>query len=146
MLMLTHAACKKEKADKQQTPSAAADFDVNTIAQCHKTSNPYPSQIMSGLEGTWVWQSNKCFWTGDTTYVADRQVVITFSDGALYKIFENGVLTSEGSFYLAKSGENWQVITSKSNAFMHGDVLLCKNELVFYSSFIDGCDFYFVRR
>lgn len=139
--------CVKEKADKVPKPEPVANFDLDRMWDCHNTDNPYPSQITGRIIGTWVWQSNRCFWTGDTTFSADRHVVITFTDGGLYKVFEDGKIESEGSFTLSQVDDKiWHVVTSSVSQYLHGYIILCKNEVVFYSSYMDGCDFYFVRK
>lgn len=140
------ASCKKEKAGRLH-PVPSTGFDIGRIRDCHNEENRYPSQITSGLLGTWLWVSNSCFWTGDTTFTANKHVLVTFSDAGMYKVFEDGVIESEGTWKLAQSGNNiWSISTSKHSQYLNGYVWLCKDEVVFFSSYIDGCDYYFVRR
>jgi|GEM_PF-3785020 len=143
VLALSQSACVKEKADKV-TPAAANKFDINRIWNCHDSSNPYPSQINQNLEGTWVWISNSCYWNAGEATSADKHVVVTFNDGGLYEVFENSKIESKGSWKLSQAGNNtWSIITSAPSAYLNGYVLLCSDEVVFYSSYLDGCDYYF---
>ncbi|HYD21683.1 MAG TPA: hypothetical protein VEB40_09435 [Flavipsychrobacter sp.] len=143
---ITAGSCKKEKADKVGASTGPA-FNIAEIMECHNSKNRYPSQIVSALEGTWLWVSNTCFWTGDSTFTADRHVVITFSDAAVYKVFEDGKIESEGTWTLSQSGDNiWSISTTGYSRYLNGYIYLCEDEVVFYSSFMDGCDFYFIRK
>lgn len=139
-------SCKKNKADQLGgTPTIA--FDVAAIMNCHKENNQYPSQITSGLEGTWVWTSNTCYWTGDSTFTPDKHVVVTFSDAGIYKVFEDSKIESEGTWKLSQvDNDIWSLDTEKPSKYLNGYIWLCKNEVVFFSSYLDGCDYYFVRR
>lgn len=140
------SSCRKEKAD-QTSPAPSPDFDLGHIMTCHKEQNRYPSQIISGLEGTWLWVSNTCFWSGDSTFTADRHVVVTFSDAGMYKVFEDSKVESEGTWKLSQAGDDvWSISTTKQSRYLHGYVWLCEDELVFFSSYIDGCDYYFTRK
>lgn len=139
-------SCKKEKADQLNTSVNTPTVDIDRIWNCHSAENPYPSQISANIEGTWVWQSNRCYGSNDTTLSANKHVVVIFNDGGLYKIFEDSKLVSEGTWGLTNTGGNdWVITTSSANSYLKGYVLLCKNELVFSSSYVDGCDYYFIR-
>lgn len=146
VLVLSQTACKKEKSDQISTPTATTSFDVNRIRDCHNNSNPYPSQINSNLEGTWVWVSSSCYWTQNKTTSADKQVVVLFKDAGNYQVFENGALESEGTWKLSQTANNtWNIITSTHSVYLNGYVFLCNDEVVFSSSYLDGCDYYFTR-
>ncbi len=139
-------SCKKEKADRLGVKQTSG-FDVAAIMNCHKEQNQYPSQIISGLEGTWVWTSNTCYWTGDSTFTPDKHVVVTFSDAGVYKVFEDSKIESEGNWKLSQvDNDIWSLNTERHSKYLNGYIWLCENELVFFSSYLDGCDYYFVRR
>lgn len=139
-------SCKKEKAD-QMGATQTAGFDIAAIRNCHMEQNQYPSQITSGLEGTWVWTSNTCYWTGDSTFTPDKHVVVTFSDAGIYKVFEDSKIESEGNWKLSQVDKDiWSLNTERPSKYLNGYIWLCENELVFFNSYIDGCDYYFVRR
>lgn len=140
-------SCKKEKGDaitQQPVPKPGVD----RIWKCHDNENPYPSQINANMEGTWVWQSYTCYGTTEQTLSAGKVVVVTFSDGGLYKVYENSAVIEEGSWTLKQTRQNepWEISTTYPSAYLKGYVLLCKNEVVFYSSYRDGCDYYFTRK
>lgn len=145
-LLLALGSCVSNKADQQAEPQTTKKIEVDRIWQCHDEQNPQPSQINAGLEGTWVWQSSACYWDGHETKSANKQVVITFNDGGLYKVFEDSKIESEGEWNLSKIDGGWTLHTSKPSTYLHGYVLLCGDEVIFYSSYIDGCDYYFTRR
>ena len=140
-------ACNKQKADQINKPEPTDQINYNSITECHKAENPFPSQITANIEGTWVWEKKACFWSGNETFSADKHVVIQFTDGALYKVTEDGKLISEGTWKLSKSGdESWTLNCSESTQYLHGRIILCKDELVLNSSHIDGCDLYYKKR
>ena len=140
------SSCKKEKADTNAGNLAAAKPDIQRIWECHNRNNQYPSQITARIEGTWVWQSRHCGSTASTT-IANKHVVVTFNDGGLYKVFESSRLVSEGSWSLQQDGTtgSWIINTSSSTPYLHGYVLICDGEALFYSGYIDGGDDYFVK-
>lgn len=142
---LAVSGCVKEKADKNGTVAGAA-IETQRIEECSKKENPYPSQINAHIEGDWVWTSKNCPFGGSTT-AADKQVVVKFTDGALYQVFENGTLATEGSFALESSYDGqWRIVPSVATEYINGNVLLCGNELIFTKVATDGCEYYYVRK
>ena len=140
-------SCNKEKADTtKQQPVPRPDIDH--IRKCHNKENPYPSQINANLQGTWVWQSYTCYGAKEQTLSAGKIVVLTFSDGGLYKVYENSAVIEEGSWTLTQNsaGDNWTITTTNPSAYLGGYIVLCKNEVIFSSSYKDGCDYYFTSR
>ncbi|MCB0696520.1 MAG: hypothetical protein KDC07_04100 [Chitinophagaceae bacterium] len=145
-LIAISPGCKKEKADKVTPAGAGSDFDISRIWDCHNNSNPFPSQINKNLEGTWVWISSSCYWNYSEVIAADKQVVLIFKDAGNYQLFENGTVESEGTWKLSQIDNNtWDIVTSAKSKYLHGHILLCNDEVVFYSSYLDGCDYYFRR-
>lgn len=141
-------SCVKEKADKINPSTIVQPIDVNGIRNCHLADNPYPSQISANIEGTWVWVSKACIGRGGSeTFSAGKYVVITFNDGGLYKVFEDSKLVSEGTWTLSQSGNDaWNIVTTSPTTYLHGNVWLCNNEVVFSSGYVDGCDYYFTKK
>lgn len=141
------SACKKQKSDQINKSEETTPIEYNSITECHLKENQFPSQITAAIEGTWVWDKRTCYWSGPQAHTADKHVVVTFNDGGLYKVTEDGKLISEGTWNLVKSTDDfWNINCSEFTQYLHGRVLLCKNELVFYSSYIDGCDYSYKRQ
>lgn len=143
---LAITGCVTEKAD-QSSPANTEPIDVTRIADCHARSNPYPSQIHANLEGSWVLNKMACTFSGATTTITN-QVVLTFNDAALYKVFKDGTLIEEGSYVLtASTNGNWEISNSSSaSEYLNGVAFVCGNELMLYSSFRDGCDHYYIMQ
>ena len=140
-------ACNKNKSDQINQAQATGAVDYNGITECHKKENPLPSQITANIEGFWVWEKKACFWSGQQTFSADKHVVVQFTDGGLYKVTEDGKTISEGSWKLSSTGDDyWALNCSEATHYLQGKILLCKDELVMHSSYIDGCDLYYKRR
>ena len=145
--LFTWTGCKREKSDQLYPNGAVAEINTSALTECHNTENPYPSQITANIEGTWVWQSYRCPMTGTTTNSADKHVVLTFNDGGLFKVFEDSKLITEGEWNLSQVQPGiWEMQTSKPSEYVNGYIWLCKNELLFSSSYLDGCEYLFVKR
>ncbi len=145
--IIATTACNKKKSDQINQPQSTAAVDYNSITECHKKENPLPSQITANIEGIWVWEKKACFWSGQQTFTADKHVVVQFNDGGLYKVTENGKTISEGTWNLSNTGDDfWTLKCTNATHYLQGKILLCKDELVLHSSYIDGCDLYYKRR
>lgn len=144
-IIVAATSCRKEKAD--QVPAQhTGGFNIQEIKDCHSKNNQYPSQIISKLEGTWAWLSYTCYWSADSTFTANKHVVATFSDAGVYRVYENSKIESEGTWKLSQVDNNiWSIITEKPSEYLNGYIWLCNNEVIFQNSFLDGCDYYFVR-
>lgn len=141
------AGCVQEKASTIAEPTKVTAIDINDLWKCQEEQNAHSSQIVQNIEGTWVWQKVYCGWDTITTS-ADKQVVINFNDGGRYRVFENSTVSSEGEWTLVKEQQDgwWRIETEKPSTYVNGLILLCNDELVFYNSYVDGCDYYFTRQ
>lgn len=146
-VFITTASCTREKSDKIYQNGTVENINTIALNDCHNTENPYPSQIAANIEGTWVWQSYRCLMNGQSTKSAEKHVVLTFNDGGLFKVFEDSKLISEGEWHLVQlqSGQ-WEIETSTPSEYVNGHILLCKEDLLFSSGYIDGCDYLFTKR
>lgn len=138
-------SCRKEKADRVDAKPTLG-FNLQEVKKCHQQQNQAPSQITSRLEGTWSWLSFTCHWSLDSTFTADKHVVVTFSDAGVYKVFENSTIESEGTWKLSQTTDNnWTIVTERPSEYLNGYIWLCNDEVIFHNSYLDGCDYYFVR-
>ena len=128
-----HESCKKEK------------IDYEGLWDCHESQNYDSMKLASKLVGSWKWTTQYCYWDG-MTIKADKDVKVTFTSAGTFSVIENSVVVAEG---------NWkpELVVNTSfyldldpfTEYLYGSIVLCDNEVLFYSSAVDGCDYLFVR-
>lgn len=137
-------SCTKHKADNQ--PINITDrIDYQGIHNCHDEENPYDSQIRAKLEGEWLWVKKACYSSGETT-LANRQVILKFTDASVYRITESSRTVAEGTWTLEKTpGGMWQLKAEQPSEYIFGYLLICGDQLLFNGSVLDGCDYLYKR-
>ncbi|MEZ5016839.1 MAG: hypothetical protein R2800_07290 [Flavipsychrobacter sp.] len=146
LLLLSTSACTRKSSDTIAPNNETNPIPFDAIHNCHKASNPYPSQITNNILGNWQWEKTFNPWTQKTTF-ASKHVLIHFNDASTYHITESGVTVATGVWSLKQlSSTEWQLQLTQDYEHTQGTIALCNNELILSSTYVDGPANYFVRK
>ncbi|MEK7226030.1 MAG: hypothetical protein AAB221_10135 [Bacteroidota bacterium] len=133
LVCLCLSACKK-------------DIDVISFSECHQAQNLDSAVIYNKLVGSWKWTKQNCFSSGKTTK-ADKTVIVSFNGNGSFTEMENAAVTAQGTWGLQREDINyWGLSLSQYSKYLWGRILFCNNEVLFNSSYRDGCDNLFERQ
>jgi hypothetical protein len=133
---LLQFSCKKDKVK---------EINQHAIWDCHEEQNPDSASFAAKLAGSWKWTTMHCFWS-DTTVKADKEVRVTFTENGNFYVKENNIVITEGNWKLKHAAwGDWELDTDQYSKYLSGTVLNCDNQLLFYYSYLDGCDYLFKR-
>jgi len=121
------------------------NLDTNSYWHCHTSQNLDSALIAGKLVGSWSWTKQFCFSTGETIN-ANKNVKVNFNSNGTFIVSENSNIATQGNWKLKIVDSNmWGLDLTSPSVYLHGLILICNNEVLFNSSYIDGCDNLFVK-
>lgn len=147
-ILILLISCKKEEIQKERTNQ--------DLWNCHTIANKDEEATKQHLIGTWIWKHKVCpFNPNDVPTSTEHEGL-----SAEFKSDKTLIIRQDGELVLAT---NWDIVvseiyTSSSPALyyklqtdtifgeVYGTIILCDNEALFTSSYLDGCDIRFEKK
>ena len=122
------------------------EINHKKLWKCYDSENYDSLKLASKLVGSWEWISEYNIWAGITTE-ADKAVHITMTPSGGFSVTENSIIVTQGNWQLNHIGGSSFVLELDPQAkdYFYGNIILCDDDLLFYSSPTDGPDYLFVR-
>lgn len=118
--------------------------DWQQIGDCHYAQNDDSTKLTDKLIGNWQWTYHYSELQGTTK--ADKDVKLTFTASGTFSVTENSIVITDGNWKIKYAENNgFKLDLSHSSRYLHGIILLCDNEVLFNSSYVDGNDYLFER-
>ena len=112
---------------------------------CTKLQNLDSSTVGNKIIGAWLLTKQKCYWANETNLLI-YNTKVTFNTDRTYFIKTNNIITVHGNWNLVPINvNNWSLNLTTQNEYLYGCILFCNNQLMFYNSYIDGCDNLFYK-
>ena len=144
LVMLVQISCKKKESTaapvKVDPPIAFGD-----ILNCHRMNPWDSSSIHTKLTGKWKWEYIKCYWNPEDANNEDfRGYEVEFKSDNTLQIKENGQLTQASTWHITDLNDGFfKIDVAAFTPLLRGRILFCDSLVLFYDSYIDGCDNYF---
>ena len=133
MLFAFITACKKNKEQD------------NIFINCNKLQNLDSLTVGNKLLGTWLYTKKKCF-DGSLTSTISQNIKVVFKTNRTYTVITNGTLVLTRNWSLKPVDITlWGLTLLDPDEYLNGGILFCGENLLFYNSFIDGCDNLFIK-
>lgn len=140
-------ACLKNNTNnivvQQQKPPIAID----SILRCYSKTSWDSTTIRTALIGKWQWEFIQCFWQPEKANSEDfKTLVIEFKMNDSLTVYMGNQITQTTSWRVTKQFDGFYKLST--GAFvpqLPGNILLCGNRVVFYDSYVDGCDNFFKK-
>lgn len=131
-------ACKKDAFNLDFTPDGFVD--------CYDNEGYSKEKLASAMAGNWEWQYISCYWTPeDANSEACESCELRLGEDGNFNFVEDGAVSLSGTWTLLESfsAGYYTIQTSPSLEWALGQVYLCDDQLLFFNSYIDGCDNYY---
>ncbi|MFZ1808889.1 MAG: hypothetical protein WAU36_16780 [Cyclobacteriaceae bacterium] len=130
-----------------------APYSIQDLASCYRDQSFTNENLTSKLLDRWAWKFVMC--GGCEGYASDteeKRLEIELGQENLLEIYRAGNLIYQGEWRLEPSFQNgyFRLIMDPFYAIgphvgLHGDIIICDNDLLFFGSATDGFDNFFQR-
>lgn len=120
---------------------------IDSMVRCYNQSLPDSANLRTWLLATWQWEYIKCYWAPEKANATDfRNLSIAFKANDSVEVKTNNQITSRAAWRLSKTNDGYFTLaTTPLVPQLAGKVILCANRVIFFDSYVDGCDNYFKR-
>ncbi|NJO88938.1 MAG: hypothetical protein HC831_08265 [Chloroflexia bacterium] len=94
--------------------------------------------------GSWIWDSTQCPMSGENS-LKDNNYQLVFMGNSKLKVYKNNTFEKEAVWSINGTNNSFALNTEPIVEKVYGSVFLCKNKLALVNSWLDGCDFFFVK-
>jgi hypothetical protein len=114
-----------------------------SIWDCHHRNTWSSQKVANQLLGRWQWRYVSCELLQSATQYAGLEII--FAPDKTLTVRENGVVKQNARWEVVPTDNIWGLAVQPAVSQLHGRILFCDQTVEFNSSYIDGCDNYFVR-
>ena len=127
----------------QQPPVSLAN-----MLQCHSETFWDSISVHHALIGQWQWKFIRCYWSPETANGEDyKTLTIEIKENDSLEVKINNQITQSSSWSVTNLNNGYYAITTDPIVpQLSGKVLFCGDDLLFYDSYVDGCDNYFEKQ
>jgi hypothetical protein len=146
-IIALHSSCKKTKTTnipQRQKPPIALD----SMLLCYGQTSWDSTSIHNALVGKWQWEYIKCYWNPENANNEDfKTLSIEFKQNDTLEVKLNGQITQISSWDVVRLNDGYFKLSVNPIVLqLPGKVLFCEHRVLFYDSYIDGCDNYFKKQ
>lgn len=139
-------SCKKTKTIdiiQPQKPPVALD----SMLLCHGQTKRDSTATQNALIGKWQWEFIKCYWNPENANSVDfKSLSVEFKKDSL-DVKINGQITQKSSWHIIGTNDGYFKLLVNPIVFqLPGKLLFCGDRVLFYDSYVDGCDNYFRKQ
>jgi hypothetical protein len=140
------ACSKTNNVNRPQTQQAPVKFD--SILQCHQQTNTDSISIRNALISKWQWQYIDCYWKPETANGDDfKNLTIEFKQNDTVEVTSSDQTIQKSHWLLSRTNDGYfRLITTPLVIQLPGKVLRCGSWVIFYDSYVDGCNNYFKKQ
>ncbi len=146
-VMAVQISCKKTN-EAEILPLLKPPITLDSILQCHGQMQLDSTAIRNRLIGKWQWTFIKCYWDPEKANgEAYKNHSIEFKQNDSVEVKVNGQLTQKSSWKITKLNDGYYKLSvNPIVVLLPGKILFCGDQVLFYDSYVDGCDNYFKRQ
>jgi hypothetical protein len=140
-------SCKKTTIiDTPQRPKPPIALD--SMLMCYGQTSWDSATTHNALVGKWQWEYIKCYWNPEKANNEDfKNLSIEFKQNDSLEVKQNGLVTQKSSWEIIKLNDGYFKLQVNPIVYqLPGKVLFCGNYVLFYDSYVDGCDNYFKKQ
>lgn len=121
-------------------------YSIEGAYNCYQSDTWTTSTVEAALIGEWDRVYYSCY-SGEMEEISIGELLLVLTDKHELEIYQNGLLERTDSWEVVPRGsENFELKTDLSHPWLNGDIVVCEDLLVFFESYIDGCDNFFEKR
>jgi hypothetical protein len=146
-VIATQLSCKKSTTiDTPLRPKPPIQLD--SMLLCHGQNNCDSTAIHHALIGKWQWVYISCYWNPESANNQDfKTLSVEFNQHDSLEVKLNGQTTQKSSWGLVRTNDGYfKLLANPIVLQLPGKVLFCGDFVLFYDSYVDGCDNYFKKQ
>jgi hypothetical protein len=145
-ILAIQTSCKKTKSTdtpQQQDPPVTLD----SMLLCHNQTNSDSVATRNALIGKWHWEYISCYWYPERANNQDfKNLAIEFKQNDSLEVQLMGQVTQRSSWSIVKTNDGYfKLVVEPLVLQLPGKILFCKDRLLLYDSYVDGCDNYYKK-
>lgn len=146
-ILLIQSSCKKA-ADSNTVQVQQPPVSFDSMFRCHTRTAPDSATIRNSLPGKWQWEFIKCYWNSEDANGDDfKNLSVEFKADNTVTVKENGITTQTSTWVLTSLNDgNFKLTTNPLVLQLPGRIYLCGDWVLFFDSYIDGCDNLFKKQ
>lgn len=127
----------------QPDDSELEPYSLEDTYDCFQAQSWTTTTVDAAIIGDWEWVYYSCF-SGEKGETNVGELLLKLKADHELEIYRNGLLDRIATWEVVPHGsENFELETSENIPWLLGDIVICGNVLMFFNSYIDGCDNYF---
>lgn len=135
-LLIFLPACREE---------APLPYLLETTYNCYQDQSWTTATVETAIIGEWERVYFSCF-SGEMGEVGPDELTLYLMADRKLEIYRNGLPDRTDTWEIVPRGsENFELKTSQIQPWLKGDIVICDDLLLFFESYIDGCDNYFEK-
>lgn len=146
-MIAIQSSCNKAKTtDTVQPPKPPIALDSMLI--CSGQTNWDSASLHNALVGKWQWEYIKCYWYPEKANNEDfKNLTLEFKQHDSLEVKLNGLVTQNSSWHVTKLNDGYfKLLVNPIVLQLPGKILFCGDRVLFYDSYVDGCDNYFQKQ
>lgn len=121
-------------------------YSLEGTYNCYQSETWTAASVDAALIGEWDRVYYSCY-SGEMEETSIGELLLVLTEDHELEIYQNGLLERTDTWEVVPRGsENFELKTNLIHPWLNGDIVICDDLLVFFESYIDGCDNYFERR
>jgi len=136
------------KTGKNSTAKTEPPVTLGNMLACYQTTTWDSLSIHTRLAGKWEWEYIRCYWNPENGNYKDfLGLIIEFKQDNTLNVIKNGQTTQTSKWEVVKLNDGFfSLYTTPLVLQLPGKILFCNNRVLFFDSYVDGCDNYFKRK
>ena len=120
-------------------------YALDEAYNCFQNQSWTEEDIETAIIGDWNWVYFSCF-SGEMGETEVGQLLLKLKADHQLEIYQDGLLERVDTWEVIPRGsENFELKSTHILPWLNGDIVICGDLLLFFHSYIDGCDNYFER-
>lgn len=147
LVLVAQISCNKKVQDMVAPVKAEPPISFGDMLSCHRTNVWDSSSVHNKLIGKWKWEHIQCFWKPEDANNEDfKDLQVEFLSNNTLEVQQNGKPIQTSAWIVADLKDGFfKIDISPLEPLLLGRILFCDSLVLFYDSYVDGCDNYFKR-
>lgn len=121
-----------------------APYNEADLFDCYQQQSWDSTKVVQNLIGSWILESTKCPVIATKLKSNENYRLVFISDTRL-EIYQSNTLIKTVNWFVNGHEGIYNINTEPSVDNVFGAVFICGEKMVFYNSWLDGCDYYYTR-
>lgn len=120
-------------------------YSIEGAYNCYQDESWTAASVETAIIGEWERVYYSCY-SGEMGEIPAGELLLILHENHELEVYQDGLLERTDTWEVVPRGsENFELKTSQILPWVNGDIVICDDLLVFFESYISGCDNFFER-